>query len=46
MERGAWPATVYGVARIEHDLASKPPQPANQFLRSVMLAVNEVEVPI
>ena len=27
MDRGAWQATVYGVARVGHDLASKP---ANQ----------------
>ena len=25
---GTWWATVYGVARVEHDLASKPPPPA------------------
>ena len=26
MDRGAWRATVYGVARVGHDLATKPPQ--------------------
>ena len=26
-DRGAWQATVYGVARVGHDLATKPPQP-------------------
>ena len=25
MNRGAWRATVYGVARVAHDLATKPP---------------------
>ena len=27
MDRGAWQATVCGVARIGHDLATKPPPP-------------------
>ena len=27
MDRGAWQATVHGVARVGHDLASKPPPP-------------------
>ena len=27
MDRGAWRATVNGVARVEHDLATKPPPP-------------------
>ena len=27
MDRGAWQATVIGVARVEHDLATKPPPP-------------------
>ena len=25
MDRGAWRATVYGVARVRHDLVAKPP---------------------
>ena len=25
MDRGAWQATVHGVARVRHDLATKPP---------------------
>ena len=29
MDRGAWWATVYGVARVGHDLATKPPPPYN-----------------
>ena len=27
MDRGAWQATVHGVARVGHDLATKPPPP-------------------
>ena len=27
MDRGAWWATVHGVARVRHDLATKPPPP-------------------
>ena len=27
MDRGAWQATVHGVARVRHDLATKPPWP-------------------
>ena len=27
MDRGAWWATVHGVARVGHDLATKPPPP-------------------
>ena len=27
MDRGAWQATVRGVARVGHDLMTKPPQP-------------------
>ena len=28
MDRGAWRATVHGVARAGHNLATKPPPPA------------------
>ena len=28
MDRGAWWAIVHGVARVGHDLATKPPPPA------------------
>ena len=31
MDRGAWWATLHGVARVGHDLATKPPPPS--FLR-------------
>ena len=27
MDEGAWQATVYGVAKIRHDLVTKPPPP-------------------
>ena len=31
MDRGAWQATVYGVTKVRHDLATKPTnQPGNQ----------------
>ena len=29
MVRGAWQATVHGVARVRHDLATKPPPSPN-----------------
>ena len=28
MDRGAWKATVHEVARVEHDLVTKPPPPS------------------
>ena len=31
MDRGAWRATVHGVARIGHDLATEPPPPPIQI---------------
>ena len=35
MDRGPWQATVHGVARVGHDLATKPPPPcAQDFKRS------------
>ena len=30
MDRGAWQATVHGVARVRHDLATKPPIDKNK----------------
>ena len=27
MDRGAWRAAVHGIARVEHNLATKPPPP-------------------
>ena len=32
MDRGAWWATVHGVARVGHDLATQPPPPHNQII--------------
>ena len=32
MDRGAWQATVHGVARVGHDLATKPPPKAWQLV--------------
>ena len=32
MDRGAWQATVHGVARLGHDLATKPPPKAWQLV--------------
>ena len=31
MNRGAWQATVHGVARVGHNLATKPPPPLGAF---------------
>ena len=31
MDRGAWQATVHGVARIGHDLTTEPPPPPIQI---------------
>ena len=32
VDRGAWPATVHGVARVTHDLATKPTNQPKQYL--------------
>ena len=32
MDRGAWRATVHGVVRVRHDLATKPPLPPQLLL--------------
>ena len=31
MDKGAWQATVHGVTRVGHDLATKPPPPKVGF---------------
>ena len=31
MDRGAWQTTVHGVARVGHDLATKPPPPRTRL---------------
>ena len=33
MDRGAWQATVHGVARVGHDLATKPPPPEEMVIK-------------
>ena len=33
MVRGAWQATIHGVARVGHDLATKPPPPPPENLK-------------
>ena len=35
MDRGAWQATVHGVARVRHDLVSKPPLAGNEGLAAL-----------
>ena len=32
VDRGAWQATVHGVTRVRHDLATKPPPPSLSYL--------------
>ena len=32
MDRGPWRITVHGVARVRHDLATKPPPPPPPFM--------------
>ena len=34
MNRGAWQATVHGVPRVGHDLATKPPPPPPTLKRT------------
>ena len=34
MDRGAWRATVHGVTRVRHDLATKPCEPVTQTIFS------------
>ena len=36
MDKGAWRATVHGVARVGHDLATKPPPPRYVYRRAVI----------
>ena len=31
VDRGAWQATVHGIARVGHDLATKPPEAPSAF---------------
>ena len=34
MDRGVWQATVHGVARVGHDLLTKPPPPPCIYMQS------------
>ena len=34
MDRGAWQAAVHGVARVRHDLATKPPPPPHTVIKT------------
>ena len=34
-DRGAWQATVHGVARMGHDLATKPPLPPKHVTQQI-----------
>ena len=40
MDRGTWPATVHGVARVRHDLVTKPPK-THKFPLGKELSVTE-----
>ena len=42
MDRGAWQATVHGVARVRHDLATKTTSPP--VLSIIQLLTDEAEV--
>jgi len=35
MDRGAWQSTVHGVARVGHDLATKPPRPPKNVTQQI-----------
>jgi len=37
VDRGAWQATVHGVTRVGHDLATKPPPPSLSYLHTLCL---------
>ena len=38
MDRGAWQATVHGVARVGHDLATNPPKATDSVLSHTLLS--------
>ena len=42
MNRGAWQATVHGVARIGHALETKPP--TNQILQSIISRISPMVI--
>ena len=39
MDRGAWRATVHGVARVGHNLVTKPPPPPRQTFSKSMSSI-------
>ena len=43
MDRGAWQATVHGVARVGHDLASKPPYTYIQTINNASKDLHSVD---
>ena len=43
MNRGAWWATVHGVAKVGHDLTTKPPPPPNLLISLEELTSQNVE---
>ena len=47
MVRGAWQATVHGVARVRHDLATKPPPSPNYSIEveKAYLSLTELDLP-
>ena len=42
MDRGAWQATAYRVARVRHDLATKPPSPPSKRVMSFLIIFKEM----
>ena len=38
MDRGAWQATVHGVARVWHNLATKPPSAKGQLIVTLLMS--------
>ena len=45
MDRGDWQATVHGVARVRHDLATKSPPPQVNEAISVFVYYDEGDYP-
>ena len=43
MDRGAWRATVHGVARVRHDLVTKPPLPQDRYKVHIYFPHSAVE---
>ena len=45
MDRGAWQATVHGIARVGHDVATKPPSPPLSVALHLSSALSVINVP-